>query len=413
MNKKMSSAASDCSSSKVMPPLQHGGEVLAALRVWFAPVLCGLLVGCSSPPRQPAPPPQPAAPAAQPLSPVAEPPGEAPAFERAGARWVSSTWNALPGWGQDDALALWPALRQACTRPPEAWRSWCTALATQPAPTDAFQAHLWLMKTLQPYRVEALNGAPEGLATGYFEPALRARRQPNADFRVPLWAPPPANKANLTRAQLDAHARANAPGLQALAYLDDPLDAVLLHIQGSGRVRITEPDGREVERRMAFAGHNQQPFKSLGRWLIEQGELTESGANWPAIRAWVAQNPGRLDELLAANPRVVFFREEPLADPNVGPRGAQGIPLTPGRSVAVDPRAVPYGTLLWMDTTEPLSASPLRRLVLAQDTGTAIVGAVRADLFWGWGDGALAQAGRMKQPLRWWALWPRGANLPS
>ena len=111
--------------------------------------------------------------------------------------------------------------------------------------------------------------------------------------------------------------------------------------------------------------------------------------------------------MLWANPRLVFFREEPLPDPAVGPRGAQGVPLTPGRSIAVDPSSVPYGTPVWLASTEPLADTPLRRLVMAQDTGSAITGAVRADYFWGWGETAEQQAGRMKQKLRMWVLWPR------
>jgi membrane-bound lytic murein transglycosylase A len=134
-------------------------------------------------------------------------------------------------------------------------------------------------------------------------------------------------------------------------------------------------------------------------------------ASLPAIRDWARRNPQRVRALLWSNPRFVFFKEEPLPDATLGPRGAQGVPLTPGRSVAVDPQAVPYGTPLWLDTTEPLSATPLQRLVMAQDTGSAITGAVRADYFWGAGETAEAQAGRMKQPLRWWALWPRGVPL--
>jgi membrane-bound lytic murein transglycosylase A len=189
----------------------------------------------------------------------------------------------------------------------------------------------------------------------------------------------------------------------------DPLDALVLQIQGSGRLRITEADGSQRTVRLAFAGHNDQPYKSVGRWLIDQGELTLDKASWPAIKAWAQKNPRRVQEMLWANPRVVFFREEPLPDPTLGPRGALGVALTPGRSIAVDPQSLPYGTPLWLDTTEPLSATPLRRLVLAQDTGSAIVGAVRADYFWGWGELAEAQAGRMKQPLRLWALWPLGA----
>ena len=155
--------------------------------------------------------------------------------------------------------------------------------------------------------------------------------------------------------------------------------------------------GRQQTIRLAFAGHNDQPYQSLGRWLIDQGEIRPGEASWPAIRDWARRNPQRVPEMLAANPRVVFFREEPLPDPNLGPRGAQGVALTPERSIAVDPKSLPYGSLVWLDTTEPLTATPLRRLVLAQDTGSAITGAVRADYFWGWGERAEQQAGRMSQ----------------
>jgi membrane-bound lytic murein transglycosylase A len=181
----------------------------------------------------------------------------------------------------------------------------------------------------------------------------------------------------------------------------------MLQIQGSGRVRVTEPDGRVQTVRLAFAGHNDQGYVSVGRWLIDQGELRPGEASWPAIRDWARRHPQRVPQMLNANPRVVFFREEPLPDANQGPRGSQGVALTPERSIAVDPTSVPLGTPVWLDTTEPLSSTPLRRLVIAQDTGSAIVGAVRADYFWGWGERAEAQAGRMKQPLRVWVLWPR------
>ena len=183
-------------------------------------------------------------------------------------------------------------------------------------------------------------------------------------------------------------------------------------MQGSGRLDIVERDGSRHLVRVAFAGHNDQPYRSVGRWLIEQGELKPEQASWPAIRSWAALHPERVDDLLWSNPRYVFFREEPLPDPDVGPRGAQGVPLTPGRSIAVDPQSLPYGAMAWLDTTEPLSTAPLRRAVLAQDTGSAISGAVRVDVFFGWGARAEAQAGRMKQPLHLWALWPRGLPPP-
>jgi membrane-bound lytic murein transglycosylase A len=259
--------------------------------------------------------------------------------------------------------------------------------------------------------VEALDGAPQGLATGYFEPLVPASRLAKPGFQVPLHRPPTdlgTRKPYWTRQQLDTlpAARALLRG-QEIAFVAEPTEALLLQVQGSGRLRITEPDGRERITRVAFAGHNDQPYRSVGRWLIERGELGADEANWPAIRDWARRRPGLLNEMLWSNPRVVFFREEALPDENVGPRGAQGVPLTPGRSVAVDPQAVPYGTPLWIDTTEPLSATPLRRLVMAQDTGSAITGAVRIDYFWGWGWVAEQQAGRMKQPLKVWALWPR------
>ena len=166
-----------------------------------------------------------------------------------------------------------------------------------------------------------------------------------------------------------------------IAWVADPLDALLLQVQGSGRLHVVEADGRARVVRLAFAGNNDQPYKSVGRYLVDQGELRPADASWPAIKDWARRNPQRLQELLWSNPRVVWFREEPLPDPRVGPRGAQGAPLTPGRSIAVDPAAVPYGSPVWLDTTEPLSARLLQRAVMAQDTGSAIVGAVRADFF--------------------------------
>lgn len=298
------------------------------------------------------------------------------------ARWTPASWAELPGWGADALHELWPALRQQCaTKPPAAWKRWCAQLPADAA--DPLQAHAWLMSSLQPYRIEArIEPKPEraeGLLTGYFEPQLEARREPDERFATPL---------------LDARKR-------PLLYLEDPIDAVLLQVQGSGRVQVQEPNGQTRWRRVAWAGDNRQPFASLGRWLVAQGALREGQASWSAIKAWAVQNPERLPELLAANPRVIYFREEALPDPTVGPRGAQGLPLTPGRSVAVDPRAVPYGSLLWLDTPG------LNRLVLAQDTGSAIKGAVRADFFWGWAPEAFGQAARTQQRLQWWGLWPK------
>jgi membrane-bound lytic murein transglycosylase A len=331
-------------------------------------------------------------------------------MQRARARWVSADWADLPGWESDATTAWWPALLRGCDKPPLEWARIC-ADARSLAPASDASARAWLRQRVQPWRVESADGAPEGLITGYFEPLVQARRTPGGTYRIALYGPPAdlaTRKPYWTRQQLDtsAAAQASVRGL-ALAYVADPLDALILQIQGSGRLQLTEADGRRLLLRVAFAGHNDQPYKSVGKWLIEQGELRAEQASWPAIKAWARANPKRLNEMLWSNPRYVFFREEPLPDPAVGPRGAQNVPLTPGRSIAVDVQSVPYGTPAWLDTTEPLSNAPLRRLVMAQDTGSAITGAVRADYFWGWGDNAEQQAGRMKQPLRMWVLWPR------
>ncbi len=348
-------------------------------------------------------------------APPAPPPGTS-TWLRPRARWVPVTWSDLPGWQSDRTLELWPALLRGCDKPLPAWQAVCVAAGSLPPQNDA-DTRQWLQQHLQPYRIESPEGASEGLITGYFEPLVQARRKPDAHHRVPLYGPPPdlgLRRPYWTRQQLESlpEARRSLRG-QELAYVADPLDALVLQIQGSGRLQLTEPDGRRRWVRLAFAAHNDQPYKSVGRWLIEQGEITAAQASWPAIKAWAHQHPGRVQEMLWANPRVVFFREEVLPDPRLGPSGAQAVPLTPGRSIAVDPQSIPYGTPVWLDTTEPLSQTPLRRVVMAQDTGGAITGAVRADYFWGWGEQAEQQAGRMKQPLRLWALWPHQSRPPG
>jgi membrane-bound lytic murein transglycosylase A len=377
----------------------------------LAPAILGTLVACSTPLPPVAPVPRPADPNVVPTNPFPVPMVNA-TIVRAKARWVPVDWAELPGFEADRSSELWPALLRGCERPAFDWAALCeqARAATTPAFSDD-ATRTWLRQRLQPYRVESLDSAPEGLMTGYFEPLVDAVRKPRGAFRVPLYGPPAdlaTRKPYWTRQQIDSMpaAQASLRG-RAIAWVADPLDALILQIQGSGRLNIVEPNGRKTLVRVAFAGHNDHPYKSVGRWLIDQGELSAAQASWPGIKAWARANPKRINEMLWANPRTVFFREEPLPDPQAGPKGAQGAPLTPGRSIAVDPLAIPYGTPVWLDSTEPLSTTPLRRLAMAQDTGSAITGAVRADYFWGWGETAENQAGRMKQPLRMWVLWPK------
>jgi membrane-bound lytic murein transglycosylase A len=331
-------------------------------------------------------------------------------------RWTRAAFSDLPGWSLDRQRELWPALLHGCTRPSPAWREWCARAALE-APADDAAAREFLQTWLQPWQLQTRDGRSEGLATGYFDPELDATRERREGFVVPVHAPPAdlaSRRPHFTREELDLlpAAQASLAGRE-LVWIRDPVDLLLLQIQGSGRVRVLEPDGRVTPMRLAFAGHNAQAYRSPGRWLLEQGELRGDTVTWGAIRAWALQNPQRIRALLWSNPRVVYFRLEPLTHPTLGPRGAQGVPLTPMRSVAVDPRAVPYGSPMWIATSDPVGNRALQRAVVAQDTGAAIVGAVRIDLFTGWGDEALVLASRMRQPLQAWVLWPRGAEPPA
>ncbi|MEI8168965.1 MAG: MltA domain-containing protein [Rhodoferax sp.] len=377
------------------------------------PVLIGLIVGtlvaCGSAPRQ-TPADRPSVPEVAAPQPVVVGdtsllPG---ALLQAKSRWTPVRWAELPGFDDDALHEAWNAWVKSCERPGPVFAPLCSEVRRLSIGSGEEQ-RAWLVARLQPYRVDALSGSAEGLLTAYFEPVLEGARTPSAAFSVPLYQPPlglAQRKPWFTRQEIDTQ-----PSVQAalkgreIVYLADPIDALVLQIQGSGRVRITQPDGTQTVVRLAFAGSNDQPYKSVGRWLLDQGAVRD--ASWPAIKAWVAQNPGRVNELLWSNPRTVFFREEILSDLDAafGPKGAQGVALTPGRSIAVDPGSIPYGTPVWLASPGPTAR--LQKLVLAQDTGSAIVGAVRADYFAGWSPSAAELAGRLKQPLRLWVLWPK------
>ncbi len=327
---------------------------------------------------------------------------------QAKSRWVPVPWSDLPGLETDALNEAWPAWLQSCTRPSPPWRRLCPEIR-QLAQAPVAMQRQWVREKLQAYRVESHEQQAEGLLTAYYEPVLNATRQARPGFQVPLYAPPAdlnQRKPWFTRQEMETvpAARAALRGKE-LVYLADPVDAMVLHIQGSGLMNVTEPDGRQRLVRLAFAGTNEQPYKSIGRWLLDQKAVRD--ASWPGIKNWIERNPSRVNELLWQNPRVVFFKEEALPAGEVppGPKGAQGVPLTAERSIAVDRDSIPYGTPVWLKSTGPQTS--LDRLVLAQDTGSAIVGAVRADYYAGSGFAAGEMAGRMKQGLQLWALWPR------
>jgi membrane-bound lytic murein transglycosylase A len=332
----------------------------------------------------------------------------APPLPRGKSRWQPVSWSELPGFNEDALHEAWNAWLKSCERPAAAFGALCPQVR-QLSIASADEQRAWMQQRLQPYRVEPLQPGGEGLLTGYYEPLLEATRQPTARNTAALYGPPAGlatRRPWYTRQEIDTlpEVRAALRGRE-IAYLADPLDALVLQIQGSGRVRITEADGTQRLVRLAYAASNEQPYRSVGAWLQQQGALRD--VSWPAIKAWAAQNPQRVNELLWSNPRVVFFLEEPLSelDAGFGPRGAQGVALTPGRSIAVDKDSIPYGTPVWLASSGPMVN--LQKLVLAQDTGSAIVGALRADYFTGWGAEAGELAGRLRQPLRLWVLWPR------
>ncbi|MDW8470068.1 MAG: MltA domain-containing protein [Burkholderiales bacterium] len=337
---------------------------------------------------------------------------------------------ALPGWANASHARALAAFVAGCAALDAAHAlSAACAAARALAPADDASARRFFEQAFDAYAVLAPDGAAEGLVTGYYEPVLAGSRRRSARFRYPVFGVPDdlvaVDLASVapeirhlrlrgrlegrrlvpywTRAEIEARgAEFPAP---VLAWVEDPVELFFLHIQGSGQLVLE--DGSRL--RLAYADHNGHPYRSLGRHLVERGELAPHEASMQGIKAWAAANPGRLAEALAANASYVFFRE--LAAQG-GPIGALGVPLTAGVSLAVDPRAIPLGAPVYLATTWPASARPLERLMVAQDTGGAIRGAVRADFFWGTGAEAGAQAGRMRERGRLWLLWPRGAPLP-
>lgn len=360
---------------------------------------------------------------------------------------VEVSFSYLPGWDTDTHAAALKAFRVSCRsilkKPLDAalgekhgsggvagrvreWRGVCEA-AKQTRADDAaakafFERHFvpWLATD---------RGQPDGLFTGYYEAELRGSWTRTAAYPYPLYARPKdlvdinlgafregfkgtslsgrldgkrlvpyASRGDIDRGALSGR------GLELL-WLDDPVDAFFLHVQGSGRVRMS--DGSVV--RVGYAGKNGHAYASIGKVLIEKGAVSREAMSMQAIRQWISANPAEGSELLAANDSYVFFRVQKKGDG--GPLGAMGVALTPGRSLAVDRRFVPLGVPLWMETTDPRRpGTPYRRLMVAQDTGGAIKGPVRGDVFWGFGKDAASAAGVMKERGRAYLLLPNGVR---
>jgi len=342
--------------------------------------------------------------------------------------YVSVDWSALPAVSDADLMAGYTAWNSACQRLAKdvTWGATCAAAAQVPAQPAAVRA--FLQNQLQVYSLRSGQDQDRGLITGYYEPVYPGSLARDDQHTVPVLGVPddlivvaldsvyPELKGKRLRGRLDGHVLrpyddasainqkpVNAP---TLAWLTNPMDLQFLQIQGSGRIQLDS--GRQL--RIGYADQNGWPYKPVGRWLVEQGLLKKEEVSMGKIRDWATANPARVPELLASNPSYVFFSTRP--DSNEGPRGSLNVPLTAGYSVAIDRKVIPLGSLLWLNTTSP-DGKTIVRPVAAQDTGGAIAGEVRADLFWGTGDKAGELAGNMKQQGQIWLLWPKGAQPPK
>lgn len=346
--------------------------------------------------------------------------------------YLLASWADLPDWLAQDLTASWPALQQSCNalRLKTNWLPICAA-AAEIAADDTMAQRTFYEQWFTPYKVLNPDGSDSGLITGYYEPLLLGSRKRSQRFAYPLYAPPddmlevdlgelyPQIRGNIVRARLQGKRvvpyfnraeidAGQAPALRGreLFWVEDPVELFFLQIQGSGRIQLEDGSYAKI----GYAEQNGHPYASIGRRLIDMGELLPEQASMQGIKNWVEKNPERMEVLLGHNPSYVFFRE--LPDSLSGPLGALGVPLTNEYSIAVDRRSIPLGVPVFLATTQPNSSDPLNRLVFAQDTGGAIKGAVRADFFWGFGELAGHQAGRMKQSGRLWILFPKGAEPP-
>ena len=302
----------------------------------------------------------------------------------------------------------------------------CASGQSVPAKAAPDAIRRYFRDNFDAFRVVNADESETGLVTGYYEPLLRGSRVRTRTFKYPIYGQPqdlvsvdlsevyPELKFRRLRGRVVDNklvpyfARSEiessgAPlkGLE-IAWVDDPVESFFLQIQGSGQILL--PDGSRM--RVGYADQNGHPFRSLGGALIRRRQIRAEHASMQGIKEWAKRNPAILQQYMNINPSYIFFKELP---PDMsGPIGTLGVPLTGERSIAVDPRVVPLGVPVFLATTFPNSKQELNRLMVAQDTGGAINGAVRADFYWGFGDDAGAQAGKMKQQGRMWVLLPKG-----
>ena len=334
------------------------------------------------------------------------------------------SFSQISGWKSDSFREVFPALESSCQKPSTVWKDFCSGLDSLKKASDSV-LRKYLERNLTPYQVYSY-GKKDGTFTGYYEVAMKGSLTPSDKHVVPIYGMPDdivsvnLSDFNISADKMQFVARVENGKLvpyfnreelenqevyaEPLLWIDDPVDAFLLHIQGSGRVETQ--DGIV---HIGYAGNNGHSFVGIGS-LMKQAGFLEGQASMPAIRDWLKKNPEKAKEVMAQNPRYIFFKI--LPSDTSGPLGAMGVPLTAERSLAVDTRFIPLGTPLFLNTSAP-SGKKIAHLVVAQDVGSAIKGPIRGDFFWGYGEDAFQNAGRMKSTGSYVLLWPKGKTPPQ
>ena len=308
-------------------------------------------------------------------------------------RLTPVSYSDLPGWKEDDLNDAYPALERACQKPQKGWTDFCANLPEYKYASSK-KLRAYIEKELKPYQVTS-SGSKTGRITGYYESELTGTRYRQNGTQVPIYGLPAdyvKDKTYPKRADIEED------GIDApiIAWADNPIDLFLMHVQGSGRLET--PDG---EIHLGFAGSNNRSFTGIGQILADEGLLDEIGHSMVQMRAWLKDHPKKARELMAKNDRYIFFREIK----GETPIGTAGVPLTPFHSVAVDTAYIPMQTPMWLVTQLP-DGDPVQTIVVAQDTGSAIKGGIRADYFFGHGEQAFLDAGRMNTTGSYYLLLP-------
>lgn len=344
-----------------------------------------------------------------------------------------SDWSAIESsFESDNVLLTWTAWLRSCSvlKQKDTWKKVCDLADDIKEPSDE-NIKNYFKKYFNLYSATNMDGSDTGTITGYYQPILKGSKVKTSHYKVPLYTTPkdlitvdlsdvyPELKSKRLRGKLAGNklipylSRAEIDGQGSplagneIVWVEDPVEAFFLEIQGSGIIQFDNGEAMQI----GYADQNGYPFKAIGSTLVQKKEITMAEASMEGIKNWARKNITKLREFLNMNASYVFFRKLPNDLP--GPIGALGVSIEAERSVAIDPKFIPLGAPVFLSTTQPNTSEPLERLMVAQDTGGAIRGGVRADFYWGSGDEAGRKAGSMKQQGKIWTLLPRDYVFPK